>query len=152
MTPIMRQILGGRRTYYYNAGFENVAWVEGYSLDTGSVSKEATYLQLNTQKTTVAAIRTYVTNIAVDLTKIKKLYIDWEIINVSGVSAYLNVSTNKTGDQGSRNAGLYVTGAQTRTVTVLDVSNLIGLYYIRVHSRAASADISTTKVYRLWGQ
>jgi len=143
------------RIYYYKEGTERVALVEGVSTADGSVSKGTDSLNLIATRNAVAATRTYVTNILVDLTKIKTLYADWTNTgNANGNNiSYLIVSTEKSGGVGTYNARVYQDNIFSRTIKSLDVSALSGLYYIRIHVRADGADGNTSNltVYRIWG-
>lgn len=100
------------------------------------------------------AWKTYVTDIAVDLTNIQTLYVDWENIGIS--RSYFNISTDKMGSWSARDAGVTITTSGfSRTVNTVDVSNLLGNYYIRFHA----VDINNTTpnnsellVYKVWGE
>lgn len=157
MLPVMRQILlSNTDIKYYTNGKENVPWVEGYSLSTGVVSKEADHLSLSTTRTGVESEswRAFVTDVPVDLTRIKTLEVSWESVGVDdGLGAYLIASTNKTGTVSAQNARLIVGGLFSVKTSTLDVSALSGLYYLRIHASSNSLDALTLlNVYRLRGK
>lgn len=141
-------------TYYYNLGAEGVSWVAGNSVGTGTQTKYADHLNLyiNSDAGDASEERTYVTDIAVNLTGISKLNVDWEQLASGGYLAAFIVSTSKTGNTGVWNAIIYdYQIAFARRVQQLDVSVLTGNYYIRVHAVGWQGIDSNVNVYRIWG-
>ena len=148
---------------YYTLGTEDVAWAEGYTLDDPTYpvvySKEADHLYIQTRRDTDNTEGTYVTDLVVDLTDIKTLYINWQFVNISNAHslynrASLNVSTQKDGARSVFDAQFdkgYIAGDPVNDE--LDVSTLTGDYYIRVHSFAHTQSRgSAIKVYKVWGE
>jgi hypothetical protein len=143
--------------FYYD-GVEKIEFVEGYSVGNGSVSKESDYLYIRTfNNPNQVAERTYVTNNLIDLSKIKVIYIEWENQQTEG-TAFLNISTEKMGGRTVYDAQLAIGVGDHplyKQISVLDVSNLNGEYYIRIHARdgfSTKASDNTLKIYKLWGE
>ncbi|MEH7342767.1 hypothetical protein V7122_02585 [Bacillus sp. JJ1532] len=149
-------------TYFYNEGDEKETltggWVTGYSLGTGTQSKQANHLFIDADKyTSNNNERTYVTNLAIDLSNIKNLFFDAE--KFSGHQSIFTVSKNKT-TSWSDNSGIVASlgvsaPSDPRKVFSLDVGSLSGNYYIKLSSASSSAVASgdaITKVYRVWGE
>lgn len=147
------------RSDQYIEGTEYVDIVEGYTDGLGSVSKEREYLKLEVSGNDAQrGERVYVTDTAVDLTGINKVYLDYEHINESGYNAsmYLIAGTNKTGSRSSydaRYSKLAMAESLPRHIEWLDVSGLTGNHYLRVHVRDSSTSVavdSEIRVYGLW--
>jgi hypothetical protein len=155
LTPAKRLIMMSEsKTIYYDSGIENVAWISGYTSGTGDLNKNSDHLYLYAANTN--SNRTYVTEVAVNLTNIKTLYIDWEntgSTDGSNISRF-NVSTSRDSGTATYNTRLSPAGGQFgRNVSSLDVSSLTGEYYIRVHATTLmEMSISEIKVYRIWGE
>lgn len=147
--------------YYYLGEFEE-SWVEGLSNGAGSVTKEKDYLKVEAIFEGAIALKTCVTDNAVDLTNINTIYVEWE--NDGGtngenttVQTKFNVSKNKTGDQTVYDARISQSdGIFNKQISTVNVSDLSGTYYLRAHARATgtgqTAGTSTLKVYRVWGE
>jgi hypothetical protein len=145
-------------TYLYLLGDECTlltgGYVVGYSAGTGTQSKQATYLYLDQTAGTLGE-KTYVTNNLINFTGVKTIYVEWENIgdNDDSVNSVLAVSTNKTGGTAVFDGKFTNQYNFARRIDSLDVSNLNGDYYIRVHARTgASARTSKLKVYKIWGE
>ena len=140
---------------YYANGVENIPWVNGYSLRTGTQEKRVNHLYLLTEGEQTSE-RTFVTDIAIDLTAIKTLYIDWENTgdNHSDNKSRLIASKNKTSSAITFDARLSVDGSFGRATDILDVSGLSGSFFIRVHASLGTNVYrkSELKVYRVWGE
>jgi len=85
-----------------------------------------------------------------------KLIIDWEVaVSVEGATTNhcsLIASTSKNDNHLVFDARLLTQSSLSRRIDVLDVSNLIGNYYIRVAARATVlAAAASMKVYRILG-
>lgn len=155
---MMKAVMAAKRwiPLLYAEGTEYVEFVEGYSVGAGSQSKEAGYLYINAADTGTVAVRTYVTDIMVNLTGAKTLKIDWANTGseYSGNDSFLVVSTNKTGGYGTYDLRIPSPGASfARMTSTLDVSGISGKYYIRVH--ACDTNTSTERrcrlyVYNIW--
>lgn len=146
--------------FLYDEGREwHVSWVAGYSLGSGSVSKQSDHMYLDAygEGGQYTAERAYVINSVVDLTEVSKLLVDWSNsgTSVSTNESYLVASTNKTGAAATYDARYRRTSTFSRQVDELDVSTLSGNYYVRVHARDAATGTyqrSTLRVYRVWGE
>lgn len=140
---------------YYWLGTEFVSWGAGYSERTGSQSKQSDHLLLITGDSSGESQRTYVTDIPIDLSNIKTIFIDWENIGTGqGISSRLVISDSKLYGDSVFTAQVTQTGKFDRKVSQVNVSSLNGNYYIRVHTRdygIASPYDSKLKVYKLWG-
>ena len=139
----------------YKEGMEAVEFVEGYSDNTGTLSKESDHLFLSTfsDVSIYAAIRTYVIDEPIDLTNVNEITVDWELSGYGTYNLYyakLCVSTIKMGSLGDYDKSLEINGDNPRTEQVLDVSDLSGEYYLRLHSSVSFNDsLSEVKVYNL---
>lgn len=141
---------------YYETGAEITAWETGYSAgDTKSVTKEATDIIVNAARISVSTRIAVVTAIAVNLTTIKRLKIEWENTGSSsaGNESHFMVSTNKTGDYDVYNATTSYLNKFSRRINELNVENLSGLFYIRAHARVSSNGVtSNIIIHRVWGE
>lgn len=121
--------------YYYNESLYEGDWEVGFSLSTGSQSKESSHLYLYAYSTSYAE-RTYVTSSTIDFTNIDTICIDWE--NTGSASNYNNSYLVVDGDQGNNyadyEARAHLQQDFVRTLTSLDVSGVTGSKYIRVHA------------------
>ena len=163
MLPIMKYIILSNKIeeisdqYYYTDGVEDVEWVEGYTVALGSQSKEIDYLHLQTAYDIGSSFRTYVTNVAVNLTNINTLYIEWENAgnpeNIGNCS-YFIASSSKMDGVDVYDAILSKTLSFSKVTNSLDVSGLSGSYYIRVHAgdTVSSGITSLIKTYKVWGE
>ena len=134
----------------YTLGVEDVAWVVGYSNGSGSQSKESDHLYVYAYGG--GAERTYVTDLAVNLTAYSKLWIDWSGSSDPDGAVRLVASTSKTSSSATYNARLSKGGSFSRREDSLDVSGLSGDHYIRIHAAGTSeADYSATlRTYKIW--
>lgn len=143
---------------YYTNGVEDATWVEGYSFSaSGSVSKNADHLYIKAGNESGTSARTYVTDLSVDLTNIKTLYIEWENIGIASNSnnSYLIASTDKIGTTATYNARFHKYNRFVKRIDALDVSALTGNYFVRVHATDTNSTADATseiKVYRVWGE
>ncbi len=128
----------------YSEGKESVKLVEGYSSgDGGYQSKRLDYLYFKKlEESTVTNTKlTYVMDHKVDLSDTNEIYVDWEGNSYSESAAayvWLVVSTDKMGSEHVYHDRLIETVEQdfvgmSRRISVLDVSDLDGEYYVRVH-------------------
>jgi len=156
MNPTARKVLMlTKGLIYYKNGRQYVPWV--VSLKTGDSYEclfDAINISLNAVSTGTNTQIGAVVDRLVDLTKTKTLIVDWK--NIGSVNAanysYLVVSTVKKDSYGTQTTRAIVTSSFPRQQTTLDVSDLRGSYYIRVHARAGSDGIeSRLKVYGVWG-
>jgi hypothetical protein len=158
MFPVLRLLLSAKKSVkYYTKGNENVPWVEGLAVTTGSVAKNADHLYMIAENAAARALRTYVTDGKIDLSSIRTLYFEWENsgLNNASTQSFVVVSTEKDGDVNTYNARKLVSGTFAKNIDLLDVSALKGSYYIRLHARDSSAVSprqSELRVYRVWGE
>ncbi len=143
-------------TLYYTEGVEDVAWSNGISSGAGDRSKETDHFYLFAEDVG-RADRAFVTSNAIDLTNIKTLFVDWENTGaIDGLNrSRLIASTNNGGGAATYNALLNKNSAFARGINELDVSSLVGNYYIRVHAYDDSTTAliaSKLNVYRIWGE
>ncbi len=142
--------------WYYKLGIEGALWVAGYSEGSGTQSKESDHLHLYAYNPSgsVYGYRTYVTDVAIDLTSINTLKIDWVGTKTgSYAAAYFAVGMNKA-DLGM-NASINQTATFSRTIDSLDVSALTGSYYIKIivwGDRDTTTHSFTADVYNVWGE
>ncbi len=139
---------------YYDNGLEFIPLVEGYSESVGAQSKESDHLHL--EATSVKAQRAYVSELPIDLTHVNKLMIDWKSVGAESNNnkSYLIVSTEKMGGLDVRTSYLAYQNAFSRQWSSLDVSNLSGSFYIRVHTTNYSSSVSllgSVDVYEIRG-
>lgn len=140
----------------YELGMEYLSIVQGYSNTNTSMVKNSQSIDLKI--TGVAGATTevaLVTDTPIDLTGYTKVYLDWEssLNFTDNFYSYLIASTSKDGTHATTNASLVKTKVFARETSILDVSTLNGLHYIRVHLRiGASGNIPNIKttVYKMW--
>lgn len=154
--PVARAYLGAQKVFdaaelllqYYLEGTEYVPWIVGYSSGSnGSQSKEADHLYLNVTST---SRRTWVTEIAIDLTPLSTLYVDWSLTRNSNGSTGFQVATNR--DDNSSVTGISFNSSFARREDSLNVSALSGAHYIKIFANNASTTGSvTTRVYGVRG-
>ncbi|MDF2902420.1 MAG: hypothetical protein K0S25_58 [Bacillus sp. (in: firmicutes)] len=141
---------------YYTSGVENVGWVDGATLGNPSIkSKNVDHLYIKSENTGSLTVGTYVTDLVVDLTNIKTLFVEWENIGHASNNnlSYLVASTVKAGAYGTFNAQIEVANVFAKNIRQLNVTALTGNFYIRAHTRAnATGVVSELKVYRVWGE
>lgn len=138
------------KLYFYNEGMQEVTWSNGYSAGGGSQSKNADHMLLTVS---ASSERAYVTDVLIDLKPISKLCVEWSSVGQVVIGA-LNVSTDKNGDLTTYDARSSKSpfNSGSRLVNELDVSNLSGQYYIRVHAFNNSNENNTSlKIFKVWG-
>ena len=144
------------RFWLYKEGNEFLTnWVAGFLQGTGTQAKESDHLRLTL--TGSDSQITYVTDGAIPLVNISTLFIEWAFDYTGSfpTSAYaaLNVSTNKTANQGTYNAQILIQSPFARKIDTLNVSSLTGQYYIRGHNIwvGGATTNQTLRIYRVWG-
>ena len=122
--------------FIYNEGEFEDMWVPGYSSGSGVQSKESDHLYLRGGTSFSSRDeRTYVTDEMIDVTNYNALKIEWHVQAMAGSLGALIVSTNKMGNHLTYDAQLAQTfGTGGRVIGSLDISNLNGNYYIRMHA------------------
>lgn len=137
----------------YTNGYEDIAWIEGYSSGTGTQSKNTDHLYLKGGTYDFGADeRSYVTDSKVSLANISTLYVDWENtgVNTANHMAYvvLEVHNAKTEGYGSGVTRISVNLPFSRRIDSLDVSTLEGEYYMAIHAYRRGE----LKAYKVWGE
>lgn len=138
---------------YYNEGLEYADWVPGYSIAVGgSLSKEIDHLYLYASNAAARVERTWVTDNAINLTNVGTLEIEWanEGVSFSANITRFIVSVDKMGDYEVLTKSINKTGPFARTTDTLDVSDLTGNYYLRIHARDNSAAYARTSLVRAY--
>ena len=135
---------------YYNEGIENINWVNGYSEGIGYQYKTSDYLLLCAQGDN--GQRTYVTESLVNLTNVNTLCVEWELSYADDSIACLEVSNTSNGNANEYVARVIKWGVNTnKTITELNVSNLNGNYYIRIHCWSGHPqDTLYIKIYNIY--
>ncbi|WP_018750722.1 hypothetical protein [Paenibacillus sanguinis] len=140
----------------YKAGVENITLVAGYHTTYGTISKNSGSIDVkltgNVGSVTEAS---YVTDVPIDLGPFSKVCIDWQSVDnfSDNFWSYVIASTNKTGSYTESNASAFKTKTFSREITEVDVSNLTGYHYIRVHIRiggGANVPNIKTTTFNLW--
>ena len=138
-------------SYLYNAGTQVVPFSTSYSTGAnGSVTYDTSSIIISAgDMDTVVNERSTRTTNTIDLTNVKKIYIDWQV-SMSGLSqvASLVVSTAQTATYTTNNALLSYTSGFSRRINSLDVTALNGSYYVKVHARdnRTTSGLHTTQV------
>ena len=150
----LEEVPSESEVYLYNEGTHEDDWVEGFSINSGSQSKQSNHLYLHAEDASGSAERVYVTDATVNLTNYGSLKIEWENTGDSkdeNVSA-LCVSTGKTNWYNTYNARILEKQDFGKKTSTLDISGMSGDYYIRVHTRdlAGTATKAELKVYKVW--
>lgn len=130
------------RHLIYIDGTEHISMVEGYSLRGGSYTEYDEYIRLIASESYNTAVRTTVTDVAIDLRAVNKVFLEYICLYRNSYSymgeCYLVASTNKTGNYTTYDARKQVQNIQESIsesyITFLDVSGLSGDYYIRCHA------------------
>lgn len=123
--------------YFYTEGVEDVAWITGYSLGTGSQNKESNHLYLCPYDIAGDAERTYVTSSTIDWSNLDTLYVDWAN-NGSGTS---NIESHCIVDDQQMQGSFWYNsrnlnyGTFSRQTESQSVSTITGSEYLRVHAR-----------------
>jgi hypothetical protein len=144
----------------YNEGVESVDWDGGFRQSGGSTgvgtttahAKEADHLRLAGGDSELAQERTWVTDLAVDLTNVGAVEFDWENEDIhSGVytpaQTALVASTSRNEGIGVYDSRLFNSASFfARRTDTLPVSALEGLHHIRVHGRDG---VSAYRPYRV---
>ena len=149
---------------YYWEGEEFVettgGWVEGETVQTGTQSKQADHLYLETTRSGATAARVYTTDLVVDLTNITTLHVDWECTqapssDVNGASLF-QVATSANKNTSSFTATKTINGTFARKIDFIDVSGMTGTYHVRVRIfigvSASAGEKQILKTYRVWGE
>jgi len=146
----------GSKERYYTQGLESIPWVSGYSAGVGAQSKNENGLYLLTDYGSSQANRTYVTSIAVDLTKIKTLYLDAEntgAVNSNNLLRFIASTSGGLATSATYDAKFQKTSAFSRRIESLNVSSLVGNYFLRIHSISTAAGYaSELRIFRIWGE
>lgn len=131
----------GSVSYLYNEGALAADWVEGYSDASPEHSKESDHLKIVAYDWDDGEQGTYVTDSTVDLTNVKTLKIDWQNAGEDHAAnaAFFVVSTVKGGAASTYDARIDKYRDFSRTWDELDVSDLTGSYYIRLHAQDGTA-------------
>lgn len=142
-------------SYYYNYGVENVAWSQGFGTGFDFVGKDADNLWVSVFSST--SYESWNTTQKVDLTNIDTLKVEWSAEKPAGSTnnpiAYLQVINNKSESWHTSVKQLSRSGVFSLTEDELDVSDLQGLYYIRIVNRPnATGDYSVVRTYKVWGE
>ena len=138
-------------SYLYDNGTQVVPFTTGYSTGAnGSVTYDTSSIIISAgNMDTIVNERSTRTTNTIDLTNVKKIYIDWQV-SMSGLSqvASLVVSTVQTATYSTNNAILSYTTAFSRRLEALDVTALSGNYYVKVHARdnRTTSGLNTTQV------
>lgn len=138
-------------TYLYDNGTQVVPFTTGYSVGAnGFVTFDTASIIISAgDMDTIVNERSTRTTNTIDLTGVKKIYIDWQV-SMSGLSqvAALVVSTAQTATYSTNNAVLSYTTAFSRRLEALDVTALSGSYYVKVHARdnRPTSGLNTTQV------
>jgi len=146
--------------YLYFEGQELVSWVQGSrsSVSTGgfvNLAKESNNLFIEARDSRRAVHGTWVTNALIDLTQWNKLAIDWAGVGEDGNDCKyaLIISTEKMSGPSIADRSLRATRRFSRRTRDIDVSDLTGLYYIRVHAEDADTGNpwhAALRVYGIW--
>lgn len=138
---------------FYTNGVENVAWAAGYTLGTGTQSKEATYLA---ESVTGAAdgTRTYTTVDAIDISLYNTIYFEAEGTIASGQVALFSLLSDKTTRAALGNVATINKAASfAKSTFSIDVSAVESSCYIALSVDTLSAfGTSSDKTYRVWGE
>jgi len=129
----------------YIAGVEYVPWVQGFASG-GSASKASGYLNIVSSSSTFDVA--IVTDFAIDLTSINRIWVESQEFGSTTGLAFLIASMQKNGDQNTFDARTGVSTQNSIQRAVLDVSSLSGNYYIRIHRTATAS--SGTRDFRIF--
>ena len=168
----MRMASGVWDGYLYKEGDEYISqtggWVQGYTNSANySQSKESDHLFLKVSSSVLwdhtdlfgtEGVRTWVTDNPIDLTEFNQLKIYWRNDGSSSDQqrSYFVVSTDKTAHYADNTKVFYISNRFTAwQENMIDVSDLSGNYYIRVHARGilnldSKHRISEISVGRIW--
>lgn len=150
-------ILPDRLVLLYTEGIENVPWTVGYVLTGGggSHSKESDHLYMTgTPTESIGGLQSYATEYKIDLTQIKTLYVEWVNTGTLSDSNYsvFGAQTDRTVQEGFI-AKVMLSNTFSKKVTMLDVSEVIGEYYITVRAMGmGGVTTSTVRAYKIWGE
>ncbi len=139
-------------TYLYKDGNEFVeitgGWVVGYSDREGQQSKNGV-LELRTNQ--YNAVRTYITDKPIDVSKMNHLAFDWENKGSAYPQVRFSLKENKNDDNNTFVANVSISDVWERHIKLLDVSALSGSYYVACQTRSTGSGSTILKVYRIWG-
>jgi len=135
----------------YFLGTEDVAWVEGYKTGAAYFNKEADHIFLYANNNQI----TVVTDEVVDLTNVDYLYIDWRKTSTSswdnGCRLVVSPNKNNAHTDFTLQVSLGSASSYPRQTSLIDVRDLSGDYYIRVHAFSTrSGRTSETTVYNVY--
>lgn len=141
----------------YRYGIGQELWVPGYSYGGGIQTKQATYLQLkfNSEPKASNSEKTWVTDQLCDLTNVSEIMVEWEqALIYNDYDFSLIASTVKMGSLDTYDARYIVSRKQTdgKERIQLDVSNLTGAFYVRLHIKATDQFGAVTRdahIYRV---
>jgi len=131
---------------YYYLGNEPVEWVEGINNPTWSKEDDHIYLSEGNSTRTE---KTVVTAVAVNLTDIDTLYIDWQSDGYANNNNETRLRV-QTGQTSGHVTGLYFRNVFSRRENSLDVSGLSGNYYL-VFSKRKNTSIGSACTGRMYG-
>lgn len=145
-------------SYLYNAGTQVVPFNTSYSTGAnGSVTFGASSVSVSVGAfDTIVNERSISTTSAIDLTNVKKIYIDWDGSSSGSQQIIaLVVSTTASATYTTNNAVLSVANPNfARRIDSLDVTALSGNYYVKVHARdsrtLSGLNTCATNVYAIY--
>ena len=147
------------KKYYYSLGNEYAARTGGYDITYSY--RGTTTLAKNAESMVITAYESnnaigYCCNlIAIDVTNISTIYIDWEAtIRSSKDGVNFGVAAANTNNSFLKSVGS-TAASFLRTVTSLDVSSVSGNVYLKIHvanSTESSAGDCVVTVYQIYGE
>jgi hypothetical protein len=138
---------------YYEEGEQHVSWKQGYALRTPTIEMRDGYIYMLAFDSELTGEAAVVTVNKVDLTHINTLFIDWMndgYDTTSNISSII-VSSVQMDDTSAYDKKLSVDRDFSRQISSLDVSDLEGEYYIRVHATGLNGTLSRLYVYNIYG-
>lgn len=142
------------RTFFYNYGTENFAWVEGYTQGAGSYAKNSDnlYMKCNPSMITGAFFRNWVTSIAIPLGKFSKIYFRGKVTTAGHVVDWgICDAANKMTQNFTKQVRATDTAGWDGTSS-LDVSGYTGNYHIKIQAYDGSVRGTKCYIYRIWAQ
>lgn len=161
MHPVVRAILQSGSVdltpYLYYRGDERTALTGGWrvnsaSQNTGTNTKNADNLQMQSPSSPTAYFASYETTNKIDLTSVNTLYVVWSgsMTSTGFVSLTVSSTANDIGG-GAAQWFLRQTGTFTNRTDSLNVSALTGTYYVQLRAQTGSvgqtANMSAFEVY-----
>lgn len=150
---------GGNRTYLYNLGDECINLTNGWVSETNGIGG-TTYIPItknvNNMEANISSAKASnpITNNKIDLTNVHNIFIDCELISETGTGGKLFFLEVK--DLKNQDLTPYVkqyainTELVARSIYALNVSDLVGSYYIRVVNYAGTGYAINTKIHKIW--